>query len=189
MIRNNYSMEGPSEQQTIKNNLKYPPALIPILCRSLEHNVSLRDSATEKKALIRILILTVLFTGVGLFIVWDHSRVNRDFSTLKVLLLNTRYQAISENKTLVARFVDRQVVITDKETGKTTAALNIPTLDQINYNTTLGKNMIVFYGLGTSAYNKRIHGGDIRLKSWLGYRKNIAVNCTGYVYEGVYPAE
>jgi len=89
----------------------------------------------------------------------------------------------------MARFVDRKVVITDKETGKTTAALNIPTLDQVNYDTTLGDNMIVFYGLGTSAYNKRIHGGDIRLKSWLGYRKNIAVNCTGYVYEGVYPAE
>jgi len=27
------------------------------------------------------------------------------------------------------------------------------------------------------------------LKSWLGFRKNIAVNCTGLVTEGVYPVE
>ena len=141
------------------------------------------------KASLRILILTIFFTGVGLFIVWDHSRVNRDFSKLKVLLLNTRHQAIIENKTLVARFVDRQVVITDNNTDKTIQTLNIPTLNQGNYNTTLDDNMIVFDGLGTSTYNKRIHGGDIRLKSWLGFRKNIAVNCKGFVSEGLYPAE
>jgi hypothetical protein len=47
--------------------------------------------------------------------------------------------------------------------------------------------MIVFDGHGTSEYNKKEHGGDLRLKSWLGFRKNIAVNCTGLVTEGVYP--
>jgi len=26
---------------------------------------------------------------------------------------------------------------------------------------------------------KWVHGGDLRLKSWLGFRKDIAVNCTG----------
>jgi len=139
------------------------------------------------KASLRILILTIFFTGVGLFIFFDYFRVDNDFLALKALLQDTRYNAIKENKTLMARFLYRQVVITDKETGKTTAALNIPTLNQVNYNTTLGDNMIVFDGLGTSAYNKRVHGGDIRLKSWLGFRKNMAVNCTGYVYEGVYP--
>ena len=67
--------------------------------------------------------------------------------------------------------------------------MTVPTLDQVNYDTTLGDDMIVFYKRGTAEYNKRIHGGDIRLKSWLGFRKNIAVNCTGLVVEGVYPAE
>jgi len=52
-----------------------------------------------------------------------------------------------------------------------------------------GDNMIIFTGHGTSGYNKRIHGGDLSLKSWLGFRKNIAVNCTGLVTEGVYPGE
>ncbi|MBW1783106.1 MAG: hypothetical protein JRL30_20480 [Deltaproteobacteria bacterium] len=47
--------------------------------------------------------------------------------------------------------------------------------------------MIVFCQRGTGEYNKREHGGDLRLKSWLGFRKNIAVNCTGLVKEGLYP--
>ena len=47
--------------------------------------------------------------------------------------------------------------------------------------------MIVFYAHGTGKYNKRVHGGDIRLRSWLGFRKNIVVRCTGLTMEGVYP--
>ena len=53
--------------------------------------------------------------------------------------------------------------------------LNVSTLAEVNYDTTLGDNMIGFDGHGTSACNKRVHGGDLRLKSWLGFRNNIAV--------------
>ena len=42
---------------------------------------------------------------------------------------------------------------------------------------------------GTSKYNKRGHGGDIRLRSWLGFRRNIVFRCTGLVMEGVYPED
>lgn len=141
-----------------------------------------------QKALLRILILTILFTGIGTFVLWDHFRVDRDFSKLKTLLSNVRYEAITGNKMLIARFNDKDVVVTDEATGKVTKHLNIPTLNEVNYNTTLGDNMIVFYWSGTSDYNKRVHGGDLRLKSWFGFRKNIAVNCTGLVTEGRYPA-
>lgn len=65
----------------------------------------------------------------------------------------------------------------------------MPTLYKGNYDTTLGDDMIVFYERGTGQYNKRVHGGDIRLKSWVGFRKNIVVRCTGLVMEGVYRAE
>lgn len=140
-------------------------------------------------ALLRVLILTILFTSAGTFVLWDYYRVDGDFSALKALLQETRRRAIGKNKILVARFVGKQVIITDRKTGKVISRLNIPTLDEVNYNTTLGDEMIVFDGHGTSEYNKRIHGGDLRLKSWLGFRKNIAVNCTGLVTEGVYPAE
>jgi len=41
--------------------------------------------------------------------------------------------------------------------------------NELNYDTTLGDDMILFDGHGTSAYNRREHGGDVRLKSWLGF--------------------
>ena len=141
------------------------------------------------KALLRILILTILFTGAGTFVLWDYYRVDRDFSALKALLTDTRYRAIGNDKTFVARFSGKEVVISDNNTGLVIKTLAIPTLDEVNYNTTLGDNMIVFTGHGTSKYNKREHGGDVRLKSWFGFRKNIAVNCTGLVTEGVYPVK
>lgn len=151
--------------------------------------LALRGFLIDKKALLRILILTVLFTGAGLFVFWDYCRADTDFSALKALLRETRYRAITKNQTLVARLAGKEITITDKKTGKVTGSLYIPTLHQVNYDTTLGDNMIVFNGHGTSEYNKREHGGDLRLKSWLGFRKNIAVNCTGLVTEGRYPAE
>ena len=141
------------------------------------------------KVLARILILTILFTSAGTFVLWDYYRVDRDFSKLKALLSDTRYRAIGNDKTFVVRFIGKQVIITDKTTGKIIKSLNVPTLDEVNYATTLGDKMIVFDGHGTADHNIKIHGGDVRLKSWLGFRKNIAVNCTGLVTEGVYPAE
>ena len=142
-----------------------------------------------QKALLRILILTILFTSAGTFVLWDYYRVDKDFSKLKALLQDTRYRAIGNDKTFVARFSGKEVVISDKNTGLVIKTLNIPTLEKVNYNTTLGDNMIVFTGSGTSKYNKREHGGDLTLKSWFGFRKNIAVNCTGLVTEGVYPVK
>ena len=108
---------------------------------------------------------------------------------MRALLRNVRSDAIDGEKILVCRFFGKRISITDENTGKVIAELDVPTLDQVNYDTTLGDDMIVFYKRGTAEYNKRIHGGDIRLKSWLGFRKNIAVNCTGLVAEAVYPAE
>lgn len=142
-----------------------------------------------RTVLLRILGLAFLFTAVGIFVLWDHFRVNRDFFELKTLLSNVRYAAITKNKVLIARFLGKDVVVRDRKTGMVIKSLNVPTLDEVNYDTTLGSDMILFSGRGTSEYNKREHGGDLRLKSWLGFKKYIAVNCTGLVTEGVYPAE
>ena len=143
----------------------------------------------HQRAFIRILVLAILFTSAGTFVLWDYIRVDRDFSALKVLLQNTRYRAIGNDKAFVVQFSGGEAVVSDKNTGAVIKTLNVPTLDKVNYNTTLGENMIVFDGHGTADHNKKIHGGDLRLRSWLGFRKNIAVNCTGLVTEGVYPAE
>ena len=133
--------------------------------------------------------MALLFTALGTLVLWDHFRVSRDFLELKTLLRDTRYRAITKNELLAARFIGKQVVITGRESGEVIKTLNVPTLDEVHYDTTLGDNMIVFTGHCTSKCNKREHGGDLRLKSWFGFRKNIAVNCTGLVTEGVYPAE
>jgi hypothetical protein len=149
----------------------------------------LRDVLIQGKSLLRIGVLTALFAGIGGWVLWDYYRVERDFRELKTLLQDTRNQGIMTNQTLVVRFAGKDVVVTHKETGTVIDTLTVQTLNKVNYDTTLGDNMIVFDGHGTSAYNKREHGGDLSLKSWLGFSRDIAVNCTGLVIEGVYPGE
>ena len=142
-----------------------------------------------RSSIIRVAMLSAILSGIGCFVVWDHHRVNVDFRQLKALLTDARCQTAGREKTLVARFIGDSVSITDKDTGTVIKTLKVPTLHQVNYDTTLGKDMIVFYASGTGKYNKRVHGGDVRLKSWLGFRKNIVVRCTGLVMEGVYPED
>ena len=101
----------------------------------------------HQKALVRILVLALLFTGTGTLVLWDHYRVNRDFLGLKALLSNVRYEAITNNKILIARFIDRDVVVTDKDRGKVTKRPNIPTLNKVNYNTTAAITWLFFVGV------------------------------------------
>ena len=123
------------------------------------------NNKKHQRAFLRILVLTFLFTALGNLILWDYYRVERDFLELKTLLRDTRHRAISKNELLATRFIGKQVVSTGRNPGKVIKTLNVPTLNRINYDTTLGDNMIVFTGHRTSSYNKKIHGGDLRLKS------------------------
>ena len=41
--------------------------------------------------------------------------------------------------------------------------------------------------MGTSLYNIKVYRGDITLKLWFGFKKNIVVNCNGLITEGLYP--
>ena len=103
-------------------------------------------------------------------------------------LTKVRLKAMQNDVVLITQFNRKNVIVRDKN-GNVLDSLHVSTLNKINYDTKLGKNMIVFSGRGTSPYNIRIHGGDITLKSWFGFRKNIAVNCTGLVTEGLYPKD
>ncbi|HSL40351.1 MAG TPA: hypothetical protein VK857_08265, partial [Desulforhopalus sp.] len=62
-----------------------------------------------------------------------------------------------------------------------------PTIKEVNYDTKIGKNMIVIHRGTTELFNERVHGGEIELKSWCGFKKYIHVNCAGVVSEGRYP--
>ncbi|NMC34371.1 MAG: hypothetical protein GYA36_18250 [Veillonellaceae bacterium] len=109
----------------------------------------------------------------------------RDYNNLMSLLQETRYSAIYDNRTLTIRFAGHTAVLADKD-GVTLTSLFIPTLTQVNYNTTKGPNQIIFdarCGV-TSPYNIHIHGGDFTLRSWFGDERGIWVHCTGFASEG-----
>jgi hypothetical protein len=134
----------------------------------------------------RIIILSIIFNSIGCLPLFDYHRVNKDFTELKDFLNEVRYSTIYDGKSYLVRFEDKQVDLYTFD-DEFIRSLPVTTLNQVNYNTTLGDKMIVFRPGGTNEHNIRIHGGDIRLKSWFGFSKNIAVNCTGFVSEGVYP--
>ena len=136
----------------------------------------------------RVFILTLLIVSTGILVIQDYSRLTKDFSKLMSFLTKVRLKAMQNDVVLITQFNRKNVIVRD-ENGNVLDSLHVSTLNKINYDTNLGKNMIVFSGRGTSLYNIRVHGGDITLKSWFGFRKNIAVNCTGLVTEGLYPKD
>ena len=136
----------------------------------------------------RILLLTLLIVSTGILILQDYSRLTKDFSKLMSFLTKVRLKAMQSDVILTTHFMGKNVIVKDKK-GNVLEFLHISTLHKVNYDTKLGKKMIVFSGRGTSPYNNRVHGGDMTLKSWFGFRKNIAVNCTGLVKEGLYPED
>jgi hypothetical protein len=134
----------------------------------------------------RVLILTLLIVSTGILVIQDYSRLTKDFSKLMSFLTKVRLKAMQDDVILITQFNRKNVIVKDNN-GNVLDFLHVSTLNKINYDTKLGKNMIVFSGRGTSPYNIRVHGGDMTLKSWFGFRKNIAINCTGLVTEGLYP--
>lgn len=137
---------------------------------------------------VRTLLLTFVIVSIGILVVWDRNEVNRDFDNVMALLREVWITAGVNDRTIVVRFEEDKITATDDDSGLPFSTLNVSTLHQVNYDTTLGSNMIVFSGVGTSIHNKREHGGDLILKSWFGFNKYIAVNCAGLATEGRYPA-
>ena len=137
----------------------------------------------------KILFLVLILVFIGSVVFYDYSRLKKDFRNVRSLLADVRSRAIKENRDITAQFFEKGLVIKDNISGRIHDELEIPTLQSVNYDTTLGKDMIVFTGRGTARYNVRVHGGDLTLKSWFGFQKHIAVNCTGFVREGTYPDE
>jgi len=134
------------------------------------------------------LIYILLFVAAAIFVVgWDLNRLNTDFNKMFTLLRAARSEAFYKDTTIIVRLNGKMVTVTDQNTSATITA-TIPSIARVNYDTTLGNDMIVFTWRGTEQYNKRIHGGEIMLKSMLGFRRYIHVNCTGLVTEGRYPA-
>jgi len=121
----------------------------------------------HKRLKPKYLIFILLFVAAAIFsATWDLNRLNTDFKNLFTLLRSARADAFYKDTTII-----------------------IPSIARVDYDTTLGKDMIVFTWRGTEQYNKRVHGGEITLRSVLGFRRYIHVNCTGLVKEGLYPED
>ena len=87
---------------------------------------------------------------------------------------------------VIVRFNGNTVTVSNQKDSKSKTTI-IPTIAKVDYETTMGNDIIVYDEHGTSAYNKRVHGGEIMLKSILGFRRYIYVNRDGVVTEGRYP--
>ncbi len=137
----------------------------------------------------RVILCSTVLCCIFSLVLWDKFRIDREFAETMNLLRQTRFTAIVENRVLITKFQNKNIIISDGKSGHILNNHRISTLANVNYDTTLGKDMIVFSGRGTSPHNIRIHGGDLTLRSWLGFKRSIHVNCTGLAREGRYPSD
>jgi len=139
---------------------------------------------TRKTVIFILLTIAVVYGGI----LWDLQRLDKNFNQLYLLLRTARVDALYMKTTVIVRFNGNTVTVTNQKDSRniTTA---IPMIARVDYDTVMGKGMIVYDWRGTAAYNKRVHGGEIMLKSLLGFRRYIHVNCNGLVTEGRYPED
>ena len=138
---------------------------------------------------VRIFLVSLTLVTVGGFVIWDYHRLSEDFYNVMSLLRDVRLYAAETDKNMAVRFDDKNIIVKELGSDEQYNTLKVQTLSKVNYDTTLGKGIIVFTGIGTSPYNLKVHGGDLLLKSWFGFKKYIWVNCTGFAKEGQYPTE
>ena len=137
---------------------------------------------------IRTLIFILLPIAVAsVAISWDLQRLDKDFNRLYSLLKTARWDAFYKDTTIIVRFNGNTVTVANQKDSKNMTT-TIPMIARVDYDTVMGNDMIVYTWRGT-AYNKRVHGGEIMLKSLLGFRRYIHVNCNGLVTEGRYPED
>ena len=143
----------------------------------------------KKISIKNIIIGTSLITTLALLVFFDYQRVQKDFRNLKAQLTKIRLETLLKNKPLVVKFKEKEMSVKDFRTDKILDSIKFSTLNDVMYDTKLDKNTIVFHGGTTNLFNIRIHGGEISLRSWLGFTKYIHVNCAGYIREGRYPED
>lgn len=160
-------------------------------------NINRRDSAAFSKgiieiikeslcniSLLRVALLTIAVVSSGMAIQWDRYRLYKDFENVMSLLRSVWMETGVNNTQLIVKFGKERIDVSFGDTGNIYAALDVPTLHKVNYDTTLGENMIVYTGVGTARHNMRSAGGGFTLRSWLGIDKDITVNGNGLALEG-----
>jgi predicted small integral membrane protein len=146
--------------------------------------MKLQKYITRKTLIFILSIIAIVYGGI----LWDIQRLDKDFDQLFLLLRTARVDALYMETIVIVKFNGSKVtVINQKDSKEMTRTFS--TIAKVDYDTTMGNDMIVYDRYGTGEYNKRVHGGEIMLKSLMGFRRYIHVNCTGLVTEGRYPKE
>jgi hypothetical protein len=146
--------------------------------------MNLPKHITRKTLIFTLLTLAAVYGGI----LWDLQRLDKNFDQLYLLLRTARVDALYKDTIVVVRFNGNTVTVTNQKDSRNMTVI-IPTIAKVDYDTTMGKGMIIYDWRGTAAHNKRVHGGEIMLRSLLGFRRYIHVNCTGLVTEGRYPED
>jgi hypothetical protein len=146
--------------------------------------MKLQKYITRKTLIFILSIIAIVYGGF----LWDLQRLDKDFDQLFLLLRTARVDALYKDTIVIVMFNGNAVTVTNQKDSKKMTTI-IPMISRVDYDTTMGNNMIVYDWHGTGEYNKRVHGGEIMLKSLIGFRRYIHVNCTGLVTEGRYPKE
>lgn len=141
----------------------------------------------RKLSIKNIVITASIISAVASLVLFDHHRVQDDLMRIRDDLMRIRLKSVTENKPLIVKFNGKEVSVLEYPKGPLQETIQFGTLHKIMYDTTTGKDMIVFNNGTTSMHNKRIHGGEIVLQSWFGFKKHSHVNCAGLVQEGRYP--
>jgi len=126
---------------------------------------------------------------MALLVFFDYQRVQKNFRVLKTILNEIRLATLTNESNLVVSFKGKIISILKYPGLEEIESMKISTLSDVMYDTKLGANTIVFNKGTTSAFNIRIHGGEIVLKSWFGFKKHIHINCAGFIREGTYPED
>jgi hypothetical protein len=146
--------------------------------------MKLQKYITRKTLIFILSIIAVVYGGI----LWDLRRLDKDFDQLFLLLRTARVDALYMETIVIVKFNGSKVAVTNQKDSKEMTR-TFSTIAKVDYDTTMGNDMIVYDRYGTGEYNKRVHGGEIMLKSLMGFRRYIHVNCTGLVTEGRYPKE
>jgi hypothetical protein len=146
------------------------------------HAMKLQKYITRNTLIFILSIIAVVYVGI----LWDLQRLDKDFDQLFLLLRTARVDALYMETIVIVKFNGSKVAVTNQKDSKEMTR-TFSTIAKVDYDTTMGNDMIVYDRYGTGEYNKRVHGGEIMLKSLMGFRRYIHVNCTGLVTEGRYP--
>ena len=146
--------------------------------------ISNTKAGTTKRTKILLLTVIITLSFINLAL-WDHYRIEKDFTDTMRFLRYARLLSLYRSEAHAVIFGEKSATLKNLSTGETIDRLKIETLKNVNYETNQGKNRIIFNDKGmTDSYNVNEHGGDLKLKSWFGFKKSIWVHCTGLATEG-----